>query len=291
MSFKSTVMNQMGRILPDKLWIQMKFVARTGKFPNLRNPKSFNEKLQWLKLYNRKPEYCAMVDKYEVKKIIAERIGEEYVIPTLGVWNRVEDIDFDSLPDQFVLKCTHDSGGLVICKDKTQLDLDAAKKKLQRSMNTSYFWHGREWPYKSVKPRIIAEKYMVDESGVELKDYKVFNFNGVPKMIQVNFNRFVNHTINLYDIEWNYLDMELNYPTDPKVEIKKPECLDEMLALAKKLSAEIPFLRTDFYVVDGKIYFGELTFFPGSGFNVIKPDLVEREMGSWIALPEKRKKK
>lgn len=287
MSLKKILVYRICKYIPDKLWLQIKFLCRMGRFPNLKDPQTFNEKIQWLKLYNRKPEFSAMVDKYEVKKIIAERMGEELLIPTLGVWDRFEDIDFGKLPNQFVLKCTHDSGGLVICKDKSQLDLKKTEEKINRCLNSNYYWHGREWPYKNVKPRIIAEQYMVDESGVELKDYKIFNFGGEPKLIQVDFNRFVKHTKNIYDTEWNYLNVAINYPTDPTVNIKKPECLEKMLEMAKELSAGLPFLRTDFYVINGKIYFGELTFSPGSGFMKVTPEKFDLEMGSWIPLPEK----
>lgn len=287
MGVKSVLTKSVCRMIPDSLWIRLKFLYRMRAYPNLKHPETFNEKLQWLKLHYRKPEFSAMVDKYEVKKIIAERLGEDYLIPTLGVWDCVEDIDFDDLPDQFVLKCTHDSGGLVICREKEKLDREKIKTVLQRSMNRNYYWHGREWPYKNVKPRIIAEQYMVDESGTELKDYKIFNFNGTPKLIQVDFNRFVKHTKNIYDTKWNYLDVTINYPTNPKVKIEKPECLEEMLNIAAKLSAGLPFLRTDFYVINGKIYFGELTFFPGSGFMKITPEGFDLEMGNWILLPEK----
>lgn len=287
MSLKKILVYRICKYIPDKLWLQIKFLCRMGRFPNLKDPQTFNEKIQWLKLYNRKPEFSAMVDKYEVKKIIAERMGEELLIPTLGVWDRFEDIDFGKLPNQFVLKCTHDSGGLVICKNKGQLDLKKTEEKINRCLNSNYYWHGREWPYKNVKPRIIAEQYMVDESGVELKDYKIFNFGGEPKLIQVDFNRFVKHTKNIYDTEWNYLNVAINYPTDPTVNIKKPECLEKMLEMAKELSAGLPFLRTDFYVINGKIYFGELTFSPGSGFMKVTPEKFDLEMGSWIPLPEK----
>lgn len=288
MSLKSVLVNRVCRMIPDKMWLQIKYVVRMGKFPNLNHPKTFNEKIQWLKLHNRKPEFSAMVDKYEVKKLIAEQIGEEYLIPTLGVWDKIEEVDFDTLPNQFVIKCTHDSGGLVICKDKQNLDLEKAKKKISSSLSNNYYWHGREWPYKSVKPRIIAEQYMVDESGVELKDYKIFNFGGEPKLIQVDFNRFVKHTKNIYDTQWKYQNVAINYPTDPNVDIKKPECLDKMLELARELSKGIPFLRTDFYVINGKIYFGELTFSPGSGFMKMTPESFDLEMGSWIPLPDKK---
>lgn len=287
MSLKSMFVGQVCKVIPDQLWLQIKFVCRMGRFPNLKNPKTFNEKIQWLKLHNRKPEFSQMVDKYEVKQLISKKLGEEYLIPTLGVWDRFEDIDFAELPEQFVLKCTHDSGGIVICKDKQKLNVEQAGKKIKASLKTNYYWHGREWPYKNVKPRIIAEQYMVDESGVELKDYKIFNFGGEPKLIQVDFNRFVKHTKNIYDTNWNYLDVAINYPTDPTTNIQKPECLAKMLELAKELSSGIPFLRTDFYVINGKIYFGELTFSPGSGFMKMTPESFDKEMGSWIPLPNK----
>lgn len=285
MGLKSVLVNQVCRFIPDRLWLRIKYLCRMGKNPDLKNPKTFNEKIQWLKLHNRKPEFSVMVDKYEVKKLIEKQTGAEYLIPTLGVWDKFEDIDFETLPNQFVLKCTHDSGGLVICKDKSKLDFEKAKDKINQSLKNNYFWHGREWPYKNVKPRIIAEQYMVDESGVELKDYKIFNFNGQPRLIQVDFNRFVKHTKNIYDTEWNYLNVAINYPTDPTVDIKKPECLDKMLKMAKELSVGLPFLRTDFYVINGQIYFGELTFSPGSGFMKITPESFDLEMGSWIRLP------
>lgn len=283
-----SIIKKAARILPDKVYISLLYRMRLGKWPNLKNPKSYNEKLQWIKLYDRRPEYSIMVDKYEVKKYIAERIGEEYVIPTLGIWNHFDEIDFNKLPDQFVLKCTHDSGGLVICKDKSKLDLDVARKKIESSLKDNYFWNSREWPYKSVKPRIIAEKYMVDESGVELKDYKLFAFDGEPKYIEVDFDRYLGgHKRNLYTLDWEYMNVRNKHPNAPDVKIEKPECLTELIALSKKLSEGIPHVRTDFYVINGKIYFGELTFFHGSGMQKFEPESFEIEMGDWLILPEK----
>lgn len=275
-------------LLPDKLYIQMRYRMRMGEWPDLKNPKTYNEKLQWIKLYDRKPEYVTMVDKYDVKEYVAKLIGEEYVIPNIGVWNDFEEIDFDKLPQQFVLKCTHDSGGLVICKDKSKLDIQAAKKKINGSLNSNYYWHSREWPYKNVKPRIIAEQYMVDESGVELKDYKIFTFNGEPKFIQVDFGRFDGHKRNLYTTDWEYMDIMNYYPTAPEIQIEKPICLDKMLELSRILSAGIPHLRTDFYVIDGKVYFGELTFFHGSGMKQYVPRSFEKTMGDWMELPKEK---
>lgn len=271
--------------LSDEAFIRKKYKLITGKELNLDNPVSFNEKIQWLKLKNYNPEYTKLVDKYEVKKIVAEKIGPEYIIPTIGVWNSVKDIDFDSLPKQFVLKTTHDSGGVWICKDKTKLDRNKARKFLQTSINRDFYMAvGREYPYKNVPKRIIAEKYMVDESGTELKDYKVFCFNGVPKMIQVDFDRFTDHKRNLYTTKWEYIPASIMYKTAPDHEIEKPECLDELLDLAEKLSAGFVHVRTDFYIIGTKIYFGELTFFHGSGFEKFTPESFGDEVGSWIDL-------
>lgn len=284
-----SMIKKAARILPDKVYISLLYRMRLGKWPNLKNPKSYNEKLQWIKLHDRRPEYSMMVDKYEVKKYIAERIGEEYIIPTLGIWNSFDEIDFNMLPDQFVLKCTHDSGGLVICQDKSKLDLKAAREKIENSLKDNYFWNSREWPYKNVKPRIIAEKYMVDESGVELKDYKLFAFNGEPKYIEVDFDRYLGgHKRNLYTLNWEYMDVRNKHPNDPEMQIAKPECLEKLIELSKQLSEGIPHVRTDFYVINEKIYFGELTFFHGSGMQKFEPESFEIEMGSWIILPEKR---
>jgi len=288
MSIKS-LFRGVSHLLPDKVYIKLKYRSRLKKKLNLKNPQTFNEKLQWLKLYDRNPEYIKLVDKYEVKKYIEEKLGKEYIIPTLGVWDKFEDIDFDKLPNQFVLKCTHDSGGLVICDDKSKLDLDEAKKKINQSLKTNYFWLGREWPYKSVKPRIIAEKFMVDESGYELKDYKFFCFNGEPKIIQVDFDRYTEHKKNLYTTDWKLCEFSFNYPAHPEIEIKKPEKLEKMIELAKVLAEGKPYVRIDFYSISGEIFFGEITFFPASGMGRFEPDKYDYELGQMIKLPIKNK--
>lgn len=226
-----------------------------------------------------------MVDKYEVKKYVADIIGEQYIIPTLGVWDRVEDIDFDSLPNQFVLKCTHDSGGLVICRDKNKLDISSAKNKLKKSLKSNYYLHGREWPYKDVKPRIIAEQYMVDESGYELKDYKFFCFHGEPKYCQVISGRDTEMCVDFYDGNWRHQPFHepAEYPFSQS-EIRKPLMYDKMIELAKVLSQDIPFVRIDFYDINGAIYFGEITFFPTSGLGEFSPNEWNYKFGSWINL-------
>jgi hypothetical protein len=269
--------------IPDDEYLRMMYRIHMKKELNLDNPQTFNEKLQWLKLYDRKPEYTAMADKYEVRKFVAEKIGEEYLIPLLGVWDRFEDIDFNKLPNQFVLKCNHDSGSVVICKDKNTFDLEAAKTKLNNSLTQNYYYFAREWPYKNIKPRIIAEKYMVDESGVELKDYKMFCFNGEPKYIQVDFDRFIKHKRNIYDTEWNYIPVSVQYPTDPEKVINKPSKLGEMLSLARILSKNIPHVRVDFYHIENAplILFAEFAFYNDAGFGKFG-SLWDRKFGECI---------
>lgn len=277
------------KLLPDYIFLKIKYRYKFNKKLDLNNPQTFNEKLQWLKLYDRNPEYTKMVDKYEAKKYVANIIGEEYIIPTLGVYDKFEDINFATLPNQFVIKCTHDSGGLIICKDKTKLNIKEARKKINKSLKRNYFYTGREWPYKNVKPRIIAEQYMVDESGTELKDYKIFNFNGIPQFIQVDFNRFKGHQRKLYSTDWKELDFNLVYSINKNVKISKPEKLKEILKLAKKLSINHSFIRTDFYVINDKIYFGELTFFPEAGFGKFIPEEWDEKLGNILELPKEKK--
>ena len=273
----------------DERFLKTKFKLRMNRELNLDNPKTFNEKLQWLKLYNRKPEHTRMVDKYEAKKYVAEIIGEEHIIPTFGVWDSVEDIDFASLPNQFVLKCTHDCGGIVICKDKSQLDIAQAKKKLNKTLNKNYYYLGREWPYKNVKPRIIAEQYMEDESGYELKDYKWFCFNGEPKALFIATDRGnVNEEtkFDFFDTDFNHLPFTNGHPNANRT-IAKPAGFEKMKELAAILSKGEPHLRVDFYDINGKIYFGELTFFHWGGMVPFKPAEWDYTFGSWIELPTK----
>ncbi len=267
--------------LSDKAFLKLIFWARTGKKLNLKNPKSYNEKLQWIKLYDRKQEYTVMVDKYGVREYIKEKIGEEYLIPLLGVWDSFDEIDFDKLPDQFILKCTHDSGGLVICKDKSKLDIEKAKTKINKCLKRNFYKYNREWVYKDVKPRIIAEKFMVDESGTELKDYKFFCFDGEPKAMFIATDRPHDTRFDFFDMEFNHLPFLNGHPMATK-EIKKPAGFDEMAELARKLSSGIRHVRTDFYDINGKIYFGEITFFHHSGFTPFEPEEWDYKFGEWI---------
>lgn len=287
MKLREFMVQKVFRYVPDKLWVQYKYYSHFRKPLNLKDPKTFNEKLQWLKLYYQKSSHTQMADKYGMKAYVSEKVGSEYVIPLLGVWDRVEDIDFDVLPEQFVLKTTHDCAGLVICTDKSKLDVDKAKQKLQKALKNNYYVCYREWPYKNVKPRIIAEKYMVDESGTQLKDYKIFCFDGEPYCVQVDFDRFHGHKKNLYSLDWELQEFSFNYPAHPEIEIARPDTLEKMLEIAKVLSVGEPYVRIDFYSVDHKPYVGEITFFPASGYGKFVPEKYDRIFGDLIKLPEK----
>ncbi len=269
----------------DEEYLRQIYRFRMGKDLNLDNPKTFNEKLQWLKLHDRKPEYTTMVDKYEVKKYVADIIGEEYIIPTLGVWDNVGDIEFDKLPNQFVLKCTHDSGSIVICKDKSKLDFEEAKKKLKKGLDRNLFWYGREWPYKDVKPRIIAEPYMEDGKAHELIDYKFMCFNGVVKCSFTCSERFTESglKVTFFDKDWNVMPFERHYPAS-KNPPKKPINYDKMIQFSEKLSKGILFVRVDFYEINGQLFFGELTFYPGSGFEEFTPEEWDYKLGDFLKL-------
>lgn len=264
------VIQRLFYFLPDKLYLQIVFRLEMGYKLNLKNPQTFSEKLQWLKLYNRKPEYTTMVDKAAVKEHVAKIIGEEYITPTLGVWDRFEDIDFDSLPNQFVLKTTHGGGntGVVICKDKSSFDKESAKTRLNKSLKSCIYRRYKEWPYKNVKHRIIAEEYIIDSTG-ELNDYKFSTYNGEATDVMVCLERGSGDTkFYFFDSNWNLLRYNKrgkDAPTD--FTIPKPKNMDKMFEIAATLSKNTPYLRVDLYNVDGKVYFGELTFFPQSGFD------------------------
>lgn len=269
--------------LSDKLYLKIVFKLKMDKRLNLKNPKTFNEKLQWLKLYNRNPEYSRIVDKYEFKNYISEKIGSEYVIPTIGRWDKFDDIDFDALPEKFVLKCNHDSGGLVICKDKSTFDKQAAKEKIEKCLKVNYYWRGREWPYKNVKPCIIAEEYLDLPSG--LTEYKIFSFNGEAKVIDVckGIAHTGNRTNTFFDRDFNRLPVQTLLPNQ-KEEEQKPAEYRQLLDIADKLSQGIPQVRVDFYIFNGQIYVGEMTFFHNSGLCPINPYEWDEKMGDMIVL-------
>lgn len=274
--------------LPEKLILKVLYKTEMSKKLDFNNITTFNEKLQWLKLYDRDPKYTRLVDKYEVRGFISETIGKEYLIPLLGVWDTVEEIDWDSLPNQFVLKCTHDSGGVIICKDKSKFDIQAAKEMLEELQKKNFFYAGREWPYKNVAPRIIAEKLMVDDSQISLKDYKIFCFDGEPKLIQVMSDRTEKgFDLNHYDVNWNELNIERKGIKRNPNTIEMPKKLNEMLDISEKLSNGMSFVRVDLYFINDEIYFGELTFYPSSGYMDFVNYEDDFQLGSWINLPRK----
>ena len=283
------LLDKVAPLLSDSALIKLKWKLCMDYPLNLDNPKTFNEKIQWLKLHDRKPVYTTMVDKYEAKKYVADIIGEEYIIPTIAVYDRVEDIDFDKLPNQFVMKCTHDSGGLVICKDKSKLDKDAALKTLNHFLHRRYYYQNREWPYKNVKPRIIVEKFIEDKKTKELRDYKFMCYNGYCKNMFVCTGRDVNDLrVDFFDTKWHHLPFYRKY-MNADFSIEQPDNLDKMISLSNKLAKEIksPFVRIDFYSINKEIYFGEITFFPGSGFECFYPQEWDEKFGEWIKLPNK----
>lgn len=273
-------------IFSDKLFIQWKFRLCMGYTLDLDHPQTFNEKLQWLKLHDRKIEYTRMVDKAEVKKYVANIIGEDYLIPTLGVYDKPEDIDFDVLPNQFVLKTTHDSGGVFICRNKSTFDKESAIRKLKKRLKRNVFWYTREWPYKNVKPRIIAEKYIGDEINGELRDYKYFCFNGKVKALFIASDRMKKGEetkFDFFDENFNHLPFINGHP-NAEVTPQKPVHFEEMKKLAGKLSNGIPHVRVDFYEVNNKVYFGEMTFFHWSGFTPFVPEVWDKKFGELLNL-------
>jgi len=290
---------RVSRIITDKLYLKILYRGYIGKKLNIENPISFNEKLQWLKLYDRNEKYVKMVDKYEAKKYVSELIGEEFIIPTIGIWDKYEDIDFSSLPNRFVLKCTHDSGSVVICSDKEKFDYKKAKKTINNALRKNFYYPGREWPYKEIKPRIIAEEFLeakescdtidnnLTDKQLDLADYKLMCFNGKVKCSFVVTERFSNDgfKVTFFDEKWKRMPFERKYPSSKKM-IEKPKQYDLMVRLAEKLSTGIPFVRVDFYEVKGHVFFGELTFFPGSGLENFQPEEWDIRLGEWLQLPK-----
>lgn len=280
--------------LPDKLYIQLSFRFSMGYWPNLKNPQTFCEKLNWLKLYNRKAEYTQIVDKLAVKDYVANKIGAKYVIPTLGVWDKPENIDWDILPSQFVLKTTHGGGnsGVVICRNRESFNRLSAVKKLNMSLKQDIYKKLKEWPYKNVPRRIIAEKFIEDENSPgDLPDYKFYCFNGEPNYCQVIRDRRTKETIDFYDMQWNHQEFVGLNPIAQNgiIPVEQPKHLDEMERICRILSKKIPFSRIDLYVIDEKVYFGEITLFPASGLGIFTPNRWNEILGEMINLPVKEK--
>lgn len=277
------------RKLSDETYLKFVYFFVFKKRLNLENPKSFSEKLQWIKLYDRNPYYMKLVDKYEAKIVAESQIGEEHIIKTYGVWDNFDDIDFDKLPEKFVLKCTHDSGCVVICTDKNSFDINAAKAKINKGLNRNYYWIAREWPYKDVKPRIIAEEYIESNAQGGLKDYKFFCFDGEVKALFIASDRYDKSEelkFDFFDSDFNFIEAYNGHPSS-NGHVAKPGNFEEMKAIASKLSKGFPEVRIDLYSVGDKIYFGEYTFFSNSGLVPIEPESFDLELGSYIKLPNK----
>lgn len=291
--FMASIVYNFFRWLPDATYLKLLYSLRMGHQLDLKNPQTFTEKIQWLKLYDRNPEYITMVDKYTVKEYVANIIGKQYIIPTLGVWDNFEDIVWDSLPNQFVLKTTHGGGGsgVVICKDKAKFNKEEAKAKLSKSLKSDIYPYFREWPYKNVPKRIIAEKFMAPEKSPalnDLPDYKFFCFNGEPKYCQVIRGRHTKETIDFYDMEWNHMPfVGLNPVTSNGLTpVDRPGNFEGMKDICRKLSKAIPFVRVDLYLIDDKNYFGELTFYPASGMGLFTPEEWNVKLGDLLTLPK-----
>lgn len=276
------LINEMYNQLEDIDFIQIQFAQKCGYCLDLKNPKTYNEKIQWLKLYDHNPLFPKLIDKYEVKKYIAAKIGKEYIIPTYGVWNKWEDIDFESLPNQFVLKCTHDSGSVVICDDKNNFDFVNARERINKSLNYNHYKAFREWAYKDISHRIIAEQYIKNSITSDLMDYKFFCFDGHVQIVEVDFDRFINHKRNLYTKSWEFINETINYPNDKNKVLIKPKELNKMIEIAEKLSTSIRHVRVDLYLANDNIYFGELTFYHGAGYEKFSSKELALKMGSWI---------
>lgn len=276
-------MRKTARLWPDKLYLEIVYYVKFGKSLDLKNPKSFNEKMNWLKLYDRNPLYVKLADKYEVKNYVREKIGDKYVVPCYGVWTRFEDIDFDKLPNSFVLKATHDSGGAYICKDKAPLDKEKAKKKMEYALKNNFFYVSREWPYKEIPHRIIADKFLDDGREGELQDYKFWCFNGKPSVFYMT-NKGEKIYENFYDMDFKPMHISHGFPRKSP-EYNKPSLFEQMKSLASILSQDIPFVRVDFFVVDNNIYFGEFTFYDWAGLRPFENDNTDIQLGNLLKLP------
>ena len=273
------------RFIPAKPYLNMVYKIKTGKKLNLKKPVGFNEKLNWLKVNDIHPEYTDYADKIKVREIVKEKLGEDICFPLLGQWDRYEDIDFDALPEKFVLKCNHDSASVTIVKDKSQIDHKKLAKFYNGRLKLNVYTIGREYPYKEIKPQIIAEKYMTPEGETDINDYKFFCFNGKPEIMFIATERNVDCKFDFFDMHFNHLDIENIHPQSGK-DIEKPATFEQMKEIATKLSQGMKFVRIDLYEIEGKIYFGEFTFFHGGGFWLFNPPEWERKLGDMIKLPE-----
>ncbi len=292
-------LNTMGflNFLSDRACCKLQWWAETGSRLNLDHPTGFNEKLQWLKVYDHRPEYTLYVDKVLVRDYVKTVIGEKYLVPLIGVYDNPDQIDFDLLPDKFVIKCNHNSGGgMCVCSDKASLDIQSTKNKLKKELKKNFYYENREWPYKNIVPKLMCEEYIIDKSPKNtsgtLIDYKFYCFNGEPKFLYVGTDDISNGTkgelnLSFFDFDWNLSPFYRSDHKPLQIDVEKPECLDEMIEISGKLSKGFPFVRVDLYWVNNQILFSELTFFPGGGYGLFNPEEWENRIGSWITLPEK----
>lgn len=269
--------------ISDKYFIIAAFFIKFKRIPNLKHPKTYNEKIQWLKLNDKKSIYSKLADKSMAKKIVGDIIGENHIIKTLGIWDSYDAINFDTLPDQFVLKTTHDSGTVLLCKDKKSFDFIKAKKRLNKSLKSNFYWVWREWPYKNIKPRIIAEELISDSNSSDLKDYKFFCFNGIPKVMYIASNRSTNTTFDFYDMDFNHLPI-INGYDNSKENLIKPKNFETMISLAKEISRDFTHVRVDFYNANDNVFFGEITFYHWSGMVPFEPKKWDRIFGDLLII-------
>ncbi len=277
--------NGLLNFIPDKVYLKAVFKAETGYPLNLDHPRTYNEKLQWIKLYDRRPEYIVYADKYRVREYISKTLGDRYLIPLIGMYKKAEQIPWAELPDRFVLKCNHASQTNIICKNKAKLDIPSSEKKLNAWLKKNAFWGAREWCYKDIEPCIICEEFIETEDGNTPDDYKFMCFNGVPRLIQVHHDRFGDHTLDYYTPEWKKADLQRVDANISAREVERPEKLDEMLSIAQRLSKDMYYARVDLYNVNGKIYFGEITLYPTGGFSTFTRHEDDLLLGSYIKLP------
>lgn len=283
-TFPIKLLYKISPLLDDKDYLKLLYRLTTGSSLNLEDPVTFGEKLQWLKIYYRKPIMTQMVDKHEAKNYVAKIIGDKYVTKTYGVWNSFDEINFNDLPNQFVLKTTHDQGGIVVVSDKHELNKDLARAKLTKHLKTKHYYLTREWPYKNVKPKIIAEQLLIDNENNYLIDYKFLCFDGDPKIMYIKHKDNLGYCFDFFDMDFNRLDItDAGYPNSD-LKIEKPSNWESMVSLAKKLSKDWPHIRVDFYSVNSQIYFGELTFFTRGGIYPYTPNKWNYILGEWINL-------
>lgn len=274
------------RPLPDSFCLQYQYMRRHWRLLNLKNPATFNEKIQWMKLHYRPELLRTIVDKYLVRNYVRERVGEKILVELVGVYESLDEIQWKNLPDRFVLKLTHGSGWNILCKEKSTLDMQRIYHRLRKWLGTDFYKYQREWAYKGLHPRIICERFLSDSKGEPPPDYKFFCFGGEPRVVQVDLDRTTNHTRNLYDLNWNRLPFSLKYPNCDTKEADFPKNFKEMVLICRELSRGLPFARVDLYTLDNAIYFGEITIYPGGGLEIFHPLKYNKILGDYLHFPD-----